>query len=444
MTDARRAECVARIAAAPAALRAAVAGLNDTQLDTPYRPGGWTVRQVVHHVPDSHLNAYTRVRLALTEDTPTIKPYEEARWAELPDARTLPGGGLAHACSRRCTRRWVPLLGGLGAGGGRARVPPPRARAADDDRRADRALRLARGASHVAHVTEPARADGLALSVLSAVIWGSTDRAAICPEVFRIGVRPRRRRSVAGAREHRWSCPPTEFRRLGHELVDRVADFLGASATARSPRARRPPRSGTCSAGARCPAGGTRRPRCSPTTTRLLFEHSLFNGHPRFMGYITSSAAPIGMLADLLAAAVNPNVGGWELSPMASEIEAQTVRWVAELVGYPADCGGLLVSGGNMANFVCFLAGRRAMLGEEVRAAGPGRGGRAAPGVRLRRHPHLDPEGVRPVRPGHRRDPLDPHRRRPAPRAGRAPGRDLPRTWRAATGRSWWWAPPAA
>ena len=82
------------------------------------------------------------------------------------------------------------------------------------------------------------------------------------------------------------------------------------------------------------------------------------------MGYITSSAAPLGALADLLAASVNPNVGGWELSPIASEIEAQTVRWVAELVGYPADCGGLLVSGGNMANFVCFLAGRRAMLGE--------------------------------------------------------------------------------
>ena len=88
------------------------------------------------------------------------------------------------------------------------------------------------------------------------------------------------------------------------------------------------------------------------------------------MGYITSSAAPIGMLADLLGAAVNPNVGGWELSPMASEIEAETVRWIAELVGYPADCGGLLVSGGNMANFLCFLAGRRAMLGECPRAAG--------------------------------------------------------------------------
>src|SRR5918996_732288 len=64
--------------------------LDEAHFDTPYRPGGWTVRQVVHHVPDSHINAYTRIRLALTEDTPTIKPYEEARWAELPDARSLP------------------------------------------------------------------------------------------------------------------------------------------------------------------------------------------------------------------------------------------------------------------------------------------------------------------------------------------------------------------
>ena len=87
-----------------------MAGLNDAQLDTPYRPGGWTVRQVVHHVPDSHLNAYTRIRLALTEDTPTIKPYEEARWAELPDARTLPvevSLRLLEPCTRagcRCSR----------------------------------------------------------------------------------------------------------------------------------------------------------------------------------------------------------------------------------------------------------------------------------------------------------------------------------------------------
>ena len=129
MTDARRTECVARIAAAPGRLRAAVAGLNDAQLDTPYRQGGWTVRQVVHHVPDSHLNAYTRVRLALTEDTPTIKPYDEARWAELPDARAAPGGGLAPA-ARVPSRALGAAARGRRRRRGRAPAPAPRARAA--------------------------------------------------------------------------------------------------------------------------------------------------------------------------------------------------------------------------------------------------------------------------------------------------------------------------
>jgi len=78
------------LALLPAKLRSAVSGLSDEQLDTPYRDGGWTVRQTVHHVADSHLNAYCRFRLALTEDKPTIKPYLEAKWAELPDARTQP------------------------------------------------------------------------------------------------------------------------------------------------------------------------------------------------------------------------------------------------------------------------------------------------------------------------------------------------------------------
>ncbi|MDQ3138536.1 MAG: aminotransferase class V-fold PLP-dependent enzyme [Gemmatimonadota bacterium] len=163
---------------------------------------------------------------------------------------------------------------------------------------------------------------------------------------------------------------PADFRRVGHELVDRIADFLG---TLRE----RPLTSGETPTDIRnllgrgpLPATGTAPAALLAETATLLFDHSLFNGHPRFMGYITSSAAPLGALADLLAASVNPNVGGWELSPMASEIEAQTVRWVAELVGYPADGGGLLVSGGNGANFVCFLAGRRAMLGESARTAG--------------------------------------------------------------------------
>lgn len=114
MTDARRRECVGRIAAAPGRLRVAVSGLTDAQLDTAYRPGGWTVRQVVHHVPDSHLNAYTRIRLALTEDVPTIKPYEEARWAELPDARTLPVE-ISLRLLESLHARWVALLEGIGA-----------------------------------------------------------------------------------------------------------------------------------------------------------------------------------------------------------------------------------------------------------------------------------------------------------------------------------------
>lgn len=90
LTAAERHELVDQIAATPARMREAVAGLNESQLDTPYRDGGWTVRQVVHHVPDSHMNAYTRVKLALTEEQPTIKPYDEAAWAKLNDVRDTP------------------------------------------------------------------------------------------------------------------------------------------------------------------------------------------------------------------------------------------------------------------------------------------------------------------------------------------------------------------
>jgi DinB family protein len=151
MTDARRSACVARIAAAPAALRTAVAGLSDAQLDTPYRPGGWTVRQVVHHVPDSHLNAYIRIRLALTEDTPTIKPYEEARWAELPDARTLPVEASLTLLEGLHVR-WVALLGGLGAAdGARQFHHPEHGRLITIDELI--AMYAWHGEHHVAHVT---------------------------------------------------------------------------------------------------------------------------------------------------------------------------------------------------------------------------------------------------------------------------------------------------
>lgn len=111
-TPADRRERIARIEAAPARLRAAVAGLGDEQLATPYREGGWTVRQVVHHVPDSHLNAVARFRLALTEDRPTIKPYDESAWAELPDARSAPIE-VSLRLLEALHERWVGLLRGM-------------------------------------------------------------------------------------------------------------------------------------------------------------------------------------------------------------------------------------------------------------------------------------------------------------------------------------------
>ena len=106
---AARTRLVDAIAAAPAALRAAVSGLSETQLETPYRPGGWTVRQVAHHVPDSHLNAYVRFKLAVTEEAPTIKPYDEAAWATLADTRTVPVE-TSLLLLATLHERWVALL----------------------------------------------------------------------------------------------------------------------------------------------------------------------------------------------------------------------------------------------------------------------------------------------------------------------------------------------
>jgi uncharacterized damage-inducible protein DinB len=100
------------IAQTPKNLRAAVQGLSEAQLDTPYRPAGWTVRQVVHHVPDSHLNSYMRFKLALTEDEPTIKPYAEDRWAELADTKSTPVE-VSLTLLDSLHDRWVRLLRSL-------------------------------------------------------------------------------------------------------------------------------------------------------------------------------------------------------------------------------------------------------------------------------------------------------------------------------------------
>jgi aromatic-L-amino-acid decarboxylase len=159
-------------------------------------------------------------------------------------------------------------------------------------------------------------------------------------------------------------------RAAGHELVDRIADWLAVMPE--GPVTRNEPPDDVrraLNADRALPAQGSDAGTLLHEASELLFRHSLFNGHPRFFGYITSSAAPIGALGDLLASAVNANVGAWRLAPMATEIEAQTIRWIAELIGYPVDTGGLLVSGGNMANFVCFLAARAAKA-PDIRTTG--------------------------------------------------------------------------
>ena len=108
LSAADRAACIEQIAAAPANFRRAVANLSDTQLDTPYRPGGWTVRQLAHHVPDSHMNAYIRFKLGLTEDVPAIKTYEERDWAKTPETRAPIGMSLDLLTALHV--RWVTLL----------------------------------------------------------------------------------------------------------------------------------------------------------------------------------------------------------------------------------------------------------------------------------------------------------------------------------------------
>jgi uncharacterized damage-inducible protein DinB len=108
-TAEQRQTWIAEVAEAPAQLRAAIAGLNEEQLNTPYREGGWTVRQVIHHVPESHMNAYIRFKLALTENEPTIKPYDEAAWAETAEVRDTPLE-VSLVLLENLHKRWVVLL----------------------------------------------------------------------------------------------------------------------------------------------------------------------------------------------------------------------------------------------------------------------------------------------------------------------------------------------
>ncbi len=154
----QREQWIEQIAATPVNVRAAVAGLSPGQLDTPYRDKGWTVRQVVHHLPDSHLNAYTRMKLALTEDVPVIKPYEEARWAELPDGRAAPIE-LSLNLLESLHHRWVLLLRQLTPADFRRRFQHPE-HSRPFELQETLALYAWHGQHHVAHIASLRRRMG--------------------------------------------------------------------------------------------------------------------------------------------------------------------------------------------------------------------------------------------------------------------------------------------
>src|ERR1700734_118500 len=145
-----------QIAETPSKLRAALAGLSESQLDTPYRPEGWTVRQVAHHVPDSHMNAYVRMKLALTEHEPTIKPYEEAEWAKLQDSKLPVEPSLA--LLENLHTRWVVLLNSLDDAEWKRRFVHPALGPMSLDQTL--ALYAWHGRHHVAHVTSLREREG--------------------------------------------------------------------------------------------------------------------------------------------------------------------------------------------------------------------------------------------------------------------------------------------
>ncbi len=162
-----------------------------------------------------------------------------------------------------------------------------------------------------------------------------------------------------------------QFKKLGYSLVDKASEFLSSIrdypvAVAKDVKELKK----MLDSSASLPAEGADIGEVLNLVTGQLLNNSLFNAHPRFWGYISASAAPIGILGDMFAAVINPNVGAYKLSPVATEIETQSVKWIAELISYPSDCGGILVSGGNMANFICYLAARTEMADWNIRQEG--------------------------------------------------------------------------
>lgn len=148
-TPEQRRQFIAQIESVPARLREAVAGLSEEQIDTPYRTGGWTVRQVVHHLPDSHMNAYVRFKLALTEEQPTIKPYDEAAWALLADSRSPVDVSLR--LTEALHERWGRVLRSMNDADFQRKLTHPEQGLVALDRFV--ALYAWHGAHHIAHIT---------------------------------------------------------------------------------------------------------------------------------------------------------------------------------------------------------------------------------------------------------------------------------------------------
>ncbi|WP_242094276.1 pyridoxal phosphate-dependent decarboxylase family protein [Aestuariivivens sediminicola] len=161
-----------------------------------------------------------------------------------------------------------------------------------------------------------------------------------------------------------------EFRKIGYQLIDDISEFISTINENPVTFNKSPSELQSLLGNTSLPEYGRPAAELITRATDLLLHNSLFNGHPKFLGYITSSASPIGALADLLAASVNPNVGAHILSPMATEIEKQTVQWLAEFIGVSPNYGGILVSGGNMANFTALLAARTAKAPKSIKENG--------------------------------------------------------------------------
>ncbi|PWT87774.1 MAG: aspartate aminotransferase family protein [Acidobacteria bacterium] len=161
---------------------------------------------------------------------------------------------------------------------------------------------------------------------------------------------------------------PEVFREEGHKIIDEIATLISSI---RNHAVTPAPTPGSLQEKlpATMPLAGMDPSSVMTETWNLLLENSLFNSHPRFWGYITSSPAPTGILGDLMASAINSNCGAFVLAPIATKIEKQTIQWLGSFIGFPAG-GGVMVSGGNMANFIGFLAARKAKANWDIRKLG--------------------------------------------------------------------------